>query len=112
MNVKVDVEPGICGFKTAVEARTEDARNVDFVIQTDCKNIRVLAARLGDQGPIDAYMEMNSAGESQLMNTVREVLRGCCAGCAVPVGIFKGMQVAAGLALPADVAIAITKQNP
>ena len=31
----------------------------------------------------------------------------CCSGCAVPVGIFKGMQVAAGLALPKDIRIAI-----
>jgi len=40
-----------------------------------------------------------------VMATVREHLKGCCAGCAVPVGIFKGMQVAAGLALPKDITI-------
>jgi hypothetical protein len=43
------------------------------------------------------------------MNTVRESLKGCCAGCAVPVGIFKSMQAAAGLALPKDITITITR---
>jgi len=40
---------------------------------------------------------------------VRAVLKGCCSGCAVPCGIFKAMQVAAGLALPAPASIEIVK---
>ena len=50
-----------------------------------------------DKGLIDAYQEISSAGESVIMQTVRSTLKGCCAGCAVPVGLFKAMQVAAGL---------------
>ncbi|MFN2352102.1 MAG: hypothetical protein ABR497_09170, partial [Kiritimatiellia bacterium] len=38
-------------------------------------------------------------------------LKGCCAGCAVPVGVFKAMQVAAGLALPKDPTITLFKLN-
>ena len=109
MTVKVEVEAGVCGFHTSVEATSEDCRNVTFAIQTACEKIRGLAERLAALGPIDAYMEINPAAQSQIMNTVREALPGCCAGCAVPVGIFKGMQVAAGLALPRDIAISITK---
>ncbi|MGB9596019.1 MAG: DUF6951 family protein [Candidatus Poribacteria bacterium] len=36
-------------------------------------------------------------------------MKGCCSGCAVPVGIFKSMQVAAMLALPMDISIKIAK---
>jgi hypothetical protein len=43
------------------------------------------------------------------MTAVKETLTGCCAGCAVPVGLFKAMQVAAGLALPKDITIKLTK---
>jgi len=41
------------------------------------------------------------------MAVARECLKGCCAGCAVPVAIFKAMQVAAGLALPKSIRIEI-----
>ena len=43
---------------------------------------------------------MNAAGESEVMTIVRRSLKGCCAGCVVPVGVFKAMQVAAGLRFP------------
>jgi hypothetical protein len=42
------------------------------------------------------------------MSVVREHLQGCCSGCAVPVGLFKAMQVAAGMALPQDIAISVS----
>lgn len=35
---------------------------------------------------------------------------GCCAACAVPIGIFKVMQVATGVALPKDVTLKITAE--
>jgi hypothetical protein len=35
----------------------------------------------------------------------------CCAGCAVPAGLFKAMQVAAGLALPKDITIRLAKSE-
>jgi len=40
-----------------------------------------------------------------VMSAVRATLSGCCAGCAVPVGIFKALQVAARVALPREVTI-------
>jgi len=45
------------------------------------------------------------------MTKVQAVLTGCCAGCAVPVGLFKAMQVAAGLALAKDIAITLAKEE-
>ena len=45
-----------------------------------------------------------------VLATARESLKGCCAACAVPVGAFKAMQVAAGVALPEDVTLQITAE--
>jgi hypothetical protein len=42
------------------------------------------------------------------LTTAREHLKGCCAACAVPVGAFKAMQVAAGVALPKDVTLGMS----
>jgi hypothetical protein len=84
--------------------------SVGFRIDTECEKIRGLDEALTKKGPVNAYEEISPKGKSVVMATVRARLKGCCAGCAVPVGIFKSMQVAAGLALPKDIAIQIKKE--
>jgi len=108
MHAKVEIDAGICGFRTTADVTSDDSQNVAFAIDSGCEKIRALAARLQEHGPIDAYQEISPAAESALLATVRETLKGCCAGCAVPAGLFKGMQVAAGLALPQDIAIRLS----
>jgi hypothetical protein len=109
MRAKVHVDAGVCGFHSAVHASSEDGMFVEFEVQSDCDKIRGLGEALVARGPINAYEEISPVGDSVVMATVRECLKGCCAGCAVPVGMFKSMQVAAGLALPKDIKIQITK---
>jgi hypothetical protein len=92
---KVDIEAGVCGLHTTASAASEDDQNVAFDVDTDCDKIRQLGPALRDKGLIDAYQEISPAGESVVMQTVRSTLKGCCAGFAVPVGLFKAMQVAA-----------------
>ena len=95
MNARVDIDAGICGFQTTAQATSEDGQNVCFAVESDCEKIRTLGAALKDKGPIDAYQEISPAAESVLMGTIRSVLTGCCAGCAVPVGLVKVMREAA-----------------
>jgi hypothetical protein len=83
---------------------------VSFAIESDCEKIGRLADALAARGPVDAFQEISPDGPAIVMSCVREVLTGCCAGCATPVGIFKAMQVAAGLALPRDIEIRLTKE--
>jgi len=103
MKATTNIEAGICGFHTTVQAHSEDDQNVTFELETNCEKIGRLGALLQSQGPLDAYEEISSASGSRLLASAREALPGCCAGCAVPVGLFKSMQVAAGLALPKDI---------
>jgi uncharacterized 2Fe-2S/4Fe-4S cluster protein (DUF4445 family) len=62
------------------------------------------------KGKVEFAGNTNRTG-SVLLRTARDVLTGCCAGCAVPVGLFKTMQVAAGLALPKDITINMESSN-
>ncbi len=110
MNIKTSIDAGICGFRTNIVTGSEDDQNVTFQIESGCEKIRSLAQALRARGPVDAYQEISPSAESVIMATVRDTLKGCCAGCAVPVGIFKSMQVAAGLALPKDIHIGIEKE--
>lgn len=107
MKARVSVMAGVCGFSTTIVAESEDGQNVSFVVESECENIDKLAQNLG---VVDAYSEVGSGFEGRIHGTVRQSLRGCCSGCVVPCGIFKAMQVAAGLALPAPASIDIVKE--
>ena len=111
MKATAEIEAGVCGFKTRAVAECEDGQHVTLAIDTDCEKIGQVAAALAAVQPLDAFQEINPARESVLLRTVRDTLKGCCAGCAVPAGLFKAMQVAAGLALPADIAIRLSKDS-
>lgn len=111
MKARVEIDAGICGFRTNADVVSEDSQNVTFAISTDCEKIKGLAEVLNGKEPLDAYQEISPAAESVLLGTVRSTLKGCCAGCAVPAGLFKAMQVAAGLALPKDITIRLAKEE-
>jgi hypothetical protein len=109
MKAVVNIDAGICGFVTTACVTSDDGQHVVFDIDTNCEKIASLGQMLGEKGPIDAYQEISPGGQEVIMTTVREILTGCCAGCAVPVGLFKAMQVTAGLALPKDIIIKLAK---
>lgn len=111
MKAMVNIDAGICGFITTACVTSEDGQHVVFDIDTNCDKIARLSQTLGEKGHIDAYQEISPGGTAVIMTTVRETLTGCCAGCAVPVGLFKAMQVAASLALPKDITIKLAKDS-
>ena len=104
--VKTRVEAGICGFVTEIEASSEDSQHVSFKVDTDCEKIKNLSEKLTSY---DAYNEIKEGFDGELFKAIRSELKGCCSGCAVPVGLFKSMQVAAMVALPKNISITITK---
>jgi len=110
MQAKVEIDAGVCGFHTTCRATSEDSQFVTFAVGSGCEKIRALADRLKEKGPVDAYQEIGAQNESVVLTTTRATLKGCCAACAAPIGIFKAMQVAAGLALPMDIALKISKE--
>ena len=111
MKATVDVDAGICGLQTRVHVVSNDGQNITFDVTTNCERIRQLAQTLRSKEPVDAYQEISLGGPAVIMTAVKETLTGCCAGCAVPIGLFKAMQVAAGLALPKDITIKLAKED-
>jgi hypothetical protein len=110
MRSKVEIEAGICGFRTVCSGTSDDEQHVTLEIVSDCEKVRAFALRLSEKGALDALQEINPKSGSILLSTARDVLKGCCGACAAPIGAFKAMQVAAGLALPKDVNIKISKE--
>ncbi len=99
------IQAGVCQMVTRVRAEAGDGYAVRLAIASDCEKVRALAAALATQGPIDALAEIARGSEGVILSSAREHLRGCCAACVTGPGVFKAMQVAAGLALPADVQV-------
>lgn len=98
--VRGTISAGVCGFVTEVVGRSEDGQHVVLTITSDCEHVRALAARMPE---LDAYAEIGAGHDGVLLGLVRGELRGCCSGCVVPAGLFKAMQVTAGLALPQQI---------
>ena len=110
MEAHLEISAGICGFRTVVRATGNDEQAVHLAIESDCAKIQNPAQRLKGHEPIDSLQEIDPSGESVILGTARECLKGCCAGCVVPAGLFKSLQVAAGLALPKDIYLKITQE--
>lgn len=110
MKALLTVDAGICGFQTRIHAESDDMQNVTFKFVSGCEKARNFGESLTAKGPVDGYAEIGAGSDAVVLTTARESLKGCCAACAVPVGAFKAMQVAAGVALAKDVSLKITTE--
>jgi hypothetical protein len=110
MKAKVVVDAGICGFQTRIHADSDDAQNVTFKVASGCEKAQAFGETLIGKEPVDGYAEIGAGSDGVVLTAARESFAGCCAACAVPVGAFKAMQVAAGVALPKDVTLAISTE--
>ena len=100
---KAQIEAGICGFSTQVEAEAGENYQVKLKIESECQHIQKLA---------DDLNEVNALGELSFRRGTPTILekgaKYCThASCPVPVGIMKTVEVAAGLALPQIVKIEV-----
>ena len=100
--IKGTINAGVCGFASEVVGASEDGQHVTLAITSDCDKVQRLAALVPE---LDAYSEIGAGFEGELLRLAREQMQGCCSGCVVPAGLFKAMQVTAGLALPRPVSI-------
>ena len=102
---KAEIFAGICGFTTTVETETKDDMTCKVSIKSECAAIQKLAGELTEVNP---YREISFRGKGP---TILETGSHYCThpACPVPTGIIKAVEVAAGLALPQDVTIKISK---
>jgi hypothetical protein len=100
------IQSGICGFSTTVVARANGS-TCSLTITSDCPAIERLAQDLRE---VNSWEEITYRGDGP--RTLRLAREHCPhPACPVPSGIIKAIEVEAGLALPKDVAITITKSD-
>ena len=105
--VVVNVNAGVCGFKTVIKATRESTRNASLEIKTTCPNLKPLESELTTA---DAYKEcFAKVGKAGVYDIASKYCRH--SACVVPAAILKGIEAACGLALPRDVTIEIRKEG-
>ena len=104
---KAEIDPGICGYHATVETRmSSDGELVDISIQSNCPAIQKLAHDLIQVNPFKEISSRRAVPES-----LQAGLKYCThAACLVPVGIIKAIEVEAGLALPRNASIKVSKE--
>lgn len=101
---KAEINSGICGFTATVETRMEGSKCL-VSIATDCDAIQRLGEELTE---VEPFQEISFRGEGP--STLELGTKHCYhSACPVPVGIIKAIEVSAGLALPADASIKLSK---
>ena len=105
--VVTEIDPGVCGFLGRVTASSEDMQHVALVIESECEKVRAFGAALES---VDAFDEIQQGHGGRIQDAARQCMVGCCAGCVVPSGVYKSVQVAAGLALPMECSIIVKRQ--
>lgn len=103
---KAEINPGACGLVTNVQATKTESGSVKLEIASQCAAIRKMSAELTE---VDPFQHMNS--RRQVAPVLQSGMKFCThAACPVPVGIIKALEVEAGLNLPVDVSIKVTKE--
>ena len=101
MTCRVTVDAGICGFRSAIEARKQGEDTVSIVITSECTQISQLNETLGSMALRDVF---TPAGRNLVFARAQEAR--CHVTCPVPVAILKCVEVELGMALPRDASIA------
>ena len=101
---KAEVMAGNCGFTTQIEAKM-NGRVCELHISSECKAIERMAEELTE---VDPYQEISFKRKMPLIHEAG--VRHCThAACPVPVSIIKAVEIEAGMALPIDVMIKLSK---
>ena len=103
----VIVDAGVCGHTATVRAAKTTGYSVRVELESDCPHVQKIAV---EPIEVDALRQIGLRGG---LPPLLESAYACCAhaACPVPSALIKAVEVAAGLALPGDVTMTITKEQ-
>jgi hypothetical protein len=105
--IKAEIEAGVCGLSTTIEATSTDGMLVALKIESDCPQIQAMAAELDTVSAMEELFVpqkqtrvLQLAAEQKLHTT-----------CIVPVGILKTVEAASNMALPTNSCISLSRKE-
>lgn len=107
MKARTEINPGICGLASTIEVESDDMQMITVTGTSECPAIVKIINDLKNS-ELDAYeCCLGKMNESPVY--VKSFDKVNHAACPVPSGIIKAIEIAAGLALPKDVDIKLSK---
>jgi len=103
----VQVDAGVCGHQATINAEKTEGYSVRVGIESDCPHVQKIAP---EPLEVDALRQIGLRGglppllESAYAHSAH-------AACPVPSALIKAVEVAAGLALPSDVSMKVSKEG-
>ncbi|MEA3408369.1 MAG: hypothetical protein U9R48_09880 [Chloroflexota bacterium] len=99
----VEISSGVCGFTTRIEGSADASLQVALEITSECSRIQDLAQHLTQVSAMEELFQPIT--ETQTYRAAAKC--GLHTACPVPSAILKAIEVASGMALPADVHMTI-----
>jgi len=104
--IRLWVDPGICGFKCDIEVKRVSKERVEIRINgTGCKHIQ----KLGESIPSLTLRDLFSPIIQNPVYLSAQRAR-CHPSCVIPVAIIKAAEIALETALPRDVSIKVDER--
>ena len=102
----VKVNAGICGMYVVIRAVADQPYGtVKLEIESNCPDVQKMAEELHE---VKSIGEISQRGEGP--RTLRAAKKLPHTACVAPSAIIKAIEVAAGLALPADATISVSAE--
>ena len=102
--IKANINSGVCGFITTVQAETGDKYQTKVKIESTCPHVAKMAEALET---VNAMNELFKKGQSQILTESQTLPH---ITCPVPTGLLKAIEASSGLALPKDASITFIKE--
>ncbi len=108
MRAEAHVEAGICGYSAVVSAEAQDPLGTAaLTLDTDCPHL----SRLGKSFDVEIIDMVQGGCESEIFRELSAAVPAMHCPCPVVTGIFQVVRIAAGLSLPKEIRIALTKDK-
>lgn len=110
--IRAEVNAGVCGLVSLIEASSPDGMQVTVSIESDCPRVQVVAAQWSAKeggATLDAFQELLRAAFVETTPARLAAESGLHPTCPVPIAVLKAAEAAAGLALPCDCSIKLTR---
>jgi len=108
MKGRAIVDAGICGFSADVTAESVDMiRPVNVTLKTDCPNLE----KLGECFKVDQMDVIKNGCDSKIFKKLKDIIPAMHCPCPIMLAIHQAVKVAAGLALPKNIKIDISKEE-
>lgn len=106
-SIKVQVDPGVCGFRCHITAVKEESRKVAVTIHgSECRQIQRLSAHLTHMNLSELFLPI-----SRNPVYLAAEKSGCHASCVIPTAVLKAVEVAMEMAIARHVNITIDLQE-